>query len=102
MIPIWQRAVIALLVASHCGCTGYSDVSRAAYEHAKALYAICNRQDEARLGAIDQQIKEAAAEGQLSVQEAAWLQQIVGDARQGAWGDAQQACRDLMEAQAEW
>jgi hypothetical protein len=80
------------------GC-GYGSVSKTAYDHATALYSIANRRAEDKLGQISEQIATARTRGELSEQEATWLEAIVDDARQGRWDAALDASRAMMEDQ---
>jgi hypothetical protein len=89
---------LALLVLAVPGC-GYGAVSDAAYDHATALYSIANRRADETLDQFAGQIESARTSGALSDQEAAWLEAIVDDARQGRWDAALKASRAMMEDQ---
>lgn len=80
------------------GCS-YGEISPEAYEFAKALYSICNRQDATRLQAFEDRIAAAAESSQLTQNEHAWLQQIVATARSGDWENAMLETRRLMADQ---
>lgn len=92
---------LSLLVVASTGCGDYSDASPAAYEYAKALYAITNRQIEDKLEGVSGKIETAHAAGKLSEREADWLEEIVVDARAGDWKSANQLARQIMEDQVE-
>jgi hypothetical protein len=81
------------------GCSRYSTVSNEAYQYSKALYSVCNRQDEPRLAMVAEQIETARAAEQLQETEADWLIEIVATAQAGDWQDATKDARRLMEAQ---
>ena len=80
------------------GCS-YGEISGQAYEYAKALYSISNRQDSNRIAVIADRIREDTTAGQLTEQEANWLLAIVEDARQEDWQAAGRAARRMMEDQ---
>ena len=90
-----------VLVTMSLGCSSYGEVSPAAYQYAKALYSVTNRQAADRLPTVVTQIDEAHGRGEISKQEANWLNGIAVDAEEGRWEDANQACRRLMEDQLE-
>ncbi|MGI9429041.1 MAG: hypothetical protein ACR2NM_10310 [Bythopirellula sp.] len=90
-------ALIALGFSA--GCARYSTVSHEAYQYSKALYSVCNRQDEPRLTMVAEQIETARAAQQLQKTEADWLTDIVATAQAGDWQDASKDARRLMEAQ---
>lgn len=96
-----HTAMIALFAAVGmlAGCSRYSEVSPTAYEYSKALYSVCNRQDEPRLAMVAEQIETAHAAAQLQDTEATWLAGIVATAQAGDWQVATQDARQLMEAQ---
>jgi hypothetical protein len=89
---------LALLLLAVPGC-GYGTVSDAAYDHATALYSIANRRADEKLDQFVGQLESARNSGALSDQEAAWLEEIVDDARQGRWDAALKASRAMMEDQ---
>lgn len=95
-------SILAALLATATipDCGGYGEVSPAAYDYATALYSITNRRAEDKLEAIGEQIKSARETGNLSQQEAEWLEAILSDARHGNWESAAKACRTMMEDQA--
>lgn len=96
--PVFALGLACLTVAA-AGCTKYGPVSRGAYDYATALYAACNQQAATKVDAIAGQIQSAAGEGAITADEAAWLGEIVEQAGQGAWEEAAEACRRMMEEQ---
>lgn len=88
---------VALVVAGGCG--SYGRISPTAYEFAKALYSICNRQAHEALDPVGDQITQAQEEGELSEQEASWLGDVIAHARDGDWDAAAAAARQMMEDQ---
>lgn len=95
--PAGVLITLAMLTLTQ-GC-GYGEVSPTAYQYAKALYSISNRQAEHQLDAVTQQIQESQQQGELQGSEAAWLQSIIEQAREGQWKEANQAARQIMEDQ---
>lgn len=95
-----RSVMVAMLVSalSVAGC-GYGQVSPTAYEFAKALYAISNRQAGDRLDPISEQVTVARDDGQLTDREAKWLHDIIAQARDGYWKSAEQASRRMLEDQ---
>jgi len=91
-------ALLLLLVA---GCSSYGKISPLAYEYAKALYSITNRQAEEKLAEVQDGIEAAVAAGELSDREGRWFRDIIADAQQGKWKEANQACRAMMTDQVE-
>lgn len=91
--------ILLTCLAVVAGCNDYGSISPTAYEYAKALYSITNRQAEEKLGEVRQQIDAAAAEGDLTDREARWLKKIVDDAEDGDWRAANKASRAMMEDQ---
>lgn len=94
-----RKVTIGALLLLTVGCGGYGEVSPTAYEYAKALYAISNRQASANLDGVEQQIDQAESVEQLTTQEAAWLTDIIADCRAGEWQTAQKAARRMMQDQ---
>lgn len=82
------------------GCGKYPEVSQQTYEHAKALYAICNRKDTDRLATCSRMIEEAEAKEVITSSEASYLREIVTAAEADQWKDAQLMARQLMSDQA--
>jgi len=80
------------------GC-GYGTLSHSGYQHAQALYAICNRQDETALNKFSQRVAEMQNDNSLQDEEANWLNSIIEQARSGEWQAAQLETRELMESQ---
>ena len=98
------RVMLRLLVCPAllimiAGCGGYGEVSSGAYEYAKALYSISNRRASDRLDQVSDQIQSARESGELSEQEAGWLNDIVSDARARQWESASRASRRMLQDQ---
>ncbi len=94
------RFFALLLAVSLClGCGGYPEISPAAYQYAKALYSVANRQRSEKLDAVSHQISESQRDGKITEREAEWLRRIIDDARQGEWQTAQQVARQMMDDQ---
>lgn len=91
-------AAAMVLGLSVAGC-GYGKISPTTYEFAKALYAVTNRQGSAQLVVVDQQIRTATAQGQISAQESDWLLAIVAQAQSGNWQRANRAARTMLQDQ---
>ena len=91
--------VCLLIVCLLVGCGGYEEISPRAYQYAQALYSICNRQDDAKLMDFVKQLDTAIEQGQLTSQEATWLNEIVMKSKAGEWSSATQEARQLMEDQ---
>lgn len=89
-------ALIAALMLVGCG---YGEVSPRGYDYAKALYSICNRQDESRLGQFVGLIDADLQEGKISAAEADWFREIAAQADSGDWQSASAAARALLEDQ---
>ncbi len=83
------------------GCGQYGKVNELTYEHAKALYSICNRRDSEALEVCAGMIAAAAARGQLSSNETSYLNGIIAAARKGDWEDSLAMSRQLMTDQVE-
>ena len=81
------------------GCGGYGEVSPTAYEYAKALYSLANRQAADRLDEVELQIDTALEAGEITDYEAGWLRDILEDARNEDWNAAQKAARRIMDDQ---
>lgn len=94
----FRLAAIALGVLLVSGC-GYGEVSPAAYEYAKALYGVANREAADRLDGVADQIKADEASGEITPTEAEWLGEIVEQARAGDWPGAAAAARRMMQDQ---
>jgi hypothetical protein len=90
--------LLALSLAVTPGC-GYGSVSPLAYDYAKALYSISNRQAADQLEGVQQQIATAHQNGELSEQEAEWLIAILQDAQAAEWKAASRAARRMLEDQ---
>jgi hypothetical protein len=78
---------------------GYGELSPKGYEYAKALYSICNRQDEARLEEIAKMLSEARANGDVSQRESDWLHEAIAVAQSGEWEEANLLARRMLEDQ---
>lgn len=78
------------------GCGRYGKVNELTYEHAKALYSVCNRRDSEALEVCANLIAEAAAKEQLSSTETTYLNDIIKAARLDNWKDALAMSRQLM------
>lgn len=89
-VTIWVR-----------GCRQYGEVNAVTFEHAKALYSVCNRHDSERLEICATMIESAAADQQISTTEAGYLRNIILAARGESWDDAQLMARQLMTDQAD-
>jgi hypothetical protein len=94
-----QIALLGTICVWGIGCGGYGEISPSAYQYAKALYGISNRQREEKLAAVDAQILAAYDRGEISAQEAEWFDLIIEDAANGHWIAAQTAARRMMEDQ---
>lgn len=95
---IW-KSLLLLVLCLLPGC-GYPTISEKAYQHATALYGICNRKDEKRLAKYEQILKKAEAQGEISAQEAEWFNDIVKQARSGDWEDATSEAWEMLAANA--
>lgn len=93
------KLFLGLTLLLFCGCSGYGEVSPTAYEYAKALYAISNRQANQKLDPVAKQIEQAESAGEITGREATWLHDIVEDCRQNEWQAASKAARRMMEDQ---
>jgi hypothetical protein len=71
------------------------------YQVAMALYRTCNQADPKALGQIEQMMDDWTAEEKTSREQHQSIRQIIADAKQGHWEAAAQACRALLDAQAE-
>ena len=93
------RWLCVLLFVTIVGCGGYEQASSESYEYAKALYSITNRKAADRLPVISKAMATSLGDGKLTNREFGWLTDIVRDAEDGKWKAANQAARQLMEAQ---
>ena len=102
---LWAVGIVLLAILAGAplfrGCGGYPEVSRETYEYATALYAICNRRDEARLETFSTMLGEARRAGDVTQREAGWLADIVGQAREGEWEQATLNARRILQDQVE-
>lgn len=97
----WQHGLVLLTALALIGGCGSRDVSPLAYEYAKALYSVTNRQDRDGLERIQAQLQQRQSDGSLSAAESDWLNKIVSAAASGDWEAANQAARQVMEDQVE-
>lgn len=93
--------VAAVLLVVFWSTRGYGEVSPKTYEYAKALYSICNRQDEPRLEKIERMIADSQSAGDISEREAKWLREIIAQARSGDWETATGRARRMLTDQVE-
>jgi hypothetical protein len=92
------RCTMALAVCMLVvGCGDYRDASPRTYQYATSLYAICNREDAAKLDEVAQQIATDRDTGDLSARQADWLDAIVASARAGEWKPAMHEARKIMQ-----
>ena len=103
-----QQAKITIGVLGLCvvgflcrGCGHYPKVSPTTYALAKALYSVCNREDNSRLTMTIQMVQEAEDSEKISSKEAVYLREIISTAQSGDWSAAEQMARDLMRDQSE-
>jgi uncharacterized membrane protein YebE (DUF533 family) len=80
---------------------GPPEIGQRAYEFTTALHSACNQKDDAKVDKLVAMIDSAAADGEISRQEAGALGQIVSLAHSERWGDAEASARKLMDAQVE-
>ncbi len=92
------RLAASLMILSIVGCW-YPEVSPRAYEITKALYSACNLQKTEKLAVIEELIEQSLDEESLTSREAAWLLDIVADARAGEWEQAALESRRILEDQ---
>ena len=97
---VHRRVLLVAGLGMVLGCGHYDEVSPLAYEYGKALFSICNRKAEAQLAPIAAQIAKSATAGELSSQEARWLEAIIQQATEGDWESARGESRRLLEDQA--
>ena len=90
-----------LTVILLAGCGGYGAVSHGTYEHAMALYSICNRQDEPRLNEFLARLESNQTAGRISARESGWLREIVEVAQGGEWQQAAAMSRQMLSDQVE-
>ncbi len=80
------------------GC-GYGKVGPKAYEYAKALHSICDRQDEKRLEKLAGILEQSHQKEEITDKEFRWLKDIVAQARRGQWKNARANARQMMQDQ---
>ena len=90
----------SLAILATLGCAQYGPISRPAYDYATALYSVSNRKSADKLGGISLQIRKACEAGEISKDEAQWLDEIVQQAQEGEWETAATSSRTMMEEQA--
>ena len=83
------------------GCGHYGTVNELAFEHAKALYSVCNRKDSQRLEVCSKMIEEASSASRISNTETTYLNDIIATARRDQWNEALAMTRQLMVDQIE-
>ena len=93
------RYFLTLLLLLCLGCGDYPEISPTAYQYAKALYSVTNRQRTEKLPAVSGQIAAAEQRGKITSQEAEWLKAIIDDADRGDWQTAQAETRKMMTDQ---
>ncbi|MCA9087164.1 MAG: hypothetical protein KDA90_00865 [Planctomycetaceae bacterium] len=81
------------------GCHKYGDVSLGTYEHAQALYSICNRRDSERLKTFVDSLDKARARNEITERERKWLLDIVATAESGDWEAAAANAGRMMREQ---
>lgn len=91
-----------LLIAAFImqGCGQYPEVSQQTYQHAKALYSVCNRKDADGLETCSSMIEEAEQNESIPSSEASYLHEIIATAEADQWNEAQLMARQLMSDQA--
>ena len=90
-----------LLLFLCVGCSDYQGISPTAYQYAKALYSVTNRQRTEKLERVSDLITESQQQGEITTQEAQWLGAIIDDAHEGEWQTAQREARRMMDDQVE-
>ena len=93
---------VALTLTLLIGCQRYGSVSPRAYEIAKSLYSICNRNDTDRIAVVEQTINDSHTEAAITDAEKDWLLDIVEKARGHDWTAAMQDSRLMMMEQVEY
>ncbi|MGF1581754.1 MAG: hypothetical protein ACFCD0_20685 [Gemmataceae bacterium] len=96
LLSLFSISVFAVLFIQGCG---YGKVSPKAYEYAKALHSICDRQDETRLEKLAKMLEQSKAKDEISDQEFRWLDDIVAQGRQRQWKRATDNARRMMKDQ---
>lgn len=77
----------------------FGEISRKGYDYAMALGSACSGKDEAKIAKINQMIDQSTQDGELEMQEAAWLKGIAQQASDGHWETAYASVRTLMQEQ---
>ncbi len=81
------------------GCQTYGPVSDSTYDHATALFSICNRRDAVRLEAFDDLLRQSRASGAIDTRGADMLSEVVLMARNDEWNAASEALRVMLMEQ---
>ncbi len=95
------KVLACSLLCLSVGCSDYQGISPTAYQYAKALYNVTNRRRSEKLDQVSNLIATSQQDGQITGQEAEWLESIIEDARDGEWHTAQQVARQMMSDQVE-
>ncbi|MEM9660024.1 MAG: hypothetical protein AAF961_16795, partial [Planctomycetota bacterium] len=66
---LFNAVAATAIVGGAVGCGGYGEVSPAAYEYAKTLYSITNRETTAKLDDVSERIEAAQEARELSESE---------------------------------
>ena len=99
---VWGGAALAVLVlvAGYLWINRpYGEVSERSYQYATALFSACNQKEAARLHKISEMVGASVRTGEISQQEAGWLQAIIELGLSGSWDAASREVRQLMEDQ---
>lgn len=94
--------ILAVLTMCCVGGCGYPRVSSRSYEITKALYSVCNQQNNDKLSTVAELISKSLEEGEISADEGRWLTAVIQQARAGAWEAATLETRQILEDQVEW
>lgn len=92
-------AAACLIASTTLGCAQYGPVSKPAYDYATALYSMSNRKDATKLPVVTAQIRTAREAGEITADEAAYLDEIVVMATGGDWQTAATSSRTMMVEQ---
>ena len=98
---LFLPALAAATIGFVGGC-GYPKVSSRTYEIAKALYAVCNREQSDKLESVVALINDSLHDGSISTAESRWLRAVIEQARAGEWESATRETRQILEDQIEW
>lgn len=101
----WPAIIASLLIIIGVGWYffGYPKpkLSPSGYDHALALFSVCNRHDAIKLQQIEQLINDNLVAGTLQLNDANWLRKIIGHADRGDWELASTRLRRLLSQQVE-